>query len=147
MSSAEEKQRPQLRAVAAEQELCVGPFIPAHALLAMRPPAPLVSGVLAMGHVGAIVGEYGAGKTFVGLDLAAAVAMGRRWLGADTRQGAVAIIEADSPGNSLVPRLLALESRYPGTILLRPQEVSTGGIFDPWVLKEAHHPLGLLRAK
>ena len=27
-------------------------------------------------------------------------------------------------------------------LLLRPYEVSTGGIFDPWVLKEAHHPLG-----
>ena len=27
-------------------------------------------------------------------------------------------------------------------LLLRPHEVSTGGIFDPWVLKEAHHPLG-----
>lgn len=27
-------------------------------------------------------------------------------------------------------------------LLLRPHEVSTGGIFDPGVLKEAHHPLG-----
>lgn len=116
MSSAEEKQWPQLRAVAAEQELRVGPFIPAHELLALRPPAPLVSGVFALGHVGAIVGEYGSGKTFAGLDLAGAVGMGRPWLGAQTHVGAVALVEADSPGNSLVPRLLALEARYPGTI-------------------------------
>ncbi len=27
-------------------------------------------------------------------------------------------------------------------LLLRPHEVLTGGIFDPWVLKVAHHPLG-----
>jgi copper(I)-binding protein len=27
-------------------------------------------------------------------------------------------------------------------LLLRPHEVSTGGIFDPGVLKEAHHPRG-----
>jgi predicted XRE-type DNA-binding protein len=26
-------------------------------------------------------------------------------------------------------------------LLIRPHEVLTGGIFDPWVLKEAHVPL------
>jgi len=31
---------------------------------------------------------------------------------------------------------------FMAALLLRPYEVSTGGIFDPWVLKEAHHPLG-----
>jgi len=32
--------------------------------------------------------------------------------------------------------------RQCGLLLLRPHEVLTGGIFDPWVLKVAHHPLG-----
>lgn len=112
---------PGLRAVDTHHELCVGPLISAHALLAMKPLTPLVEGVMALGHVGAIAGEYGSGKTFAALDLAAAIVQGTPWLGASCRQGAVAIVEADSPGSSLVPRLLALESRNPG--LLNSQRI------------------------
>jgi hypothetical protein len=36
----------------------------------------------------------------------------------------------------------ACKSGLLADLLLRPHEVSTGGIFDPGVLKEAHHPRG-----
>lgn len=113
--SAAPSRPPALRSVDAP-ELSVGSLMPAHSLLALRPPQALIEGVVAIGHVGAIAGEYGTGKTFLALDLARAVALSQDWLGAATTPGLVVIIEADSPASSLVPRLLALEVRYPGLI-------------------------------
>lgn len=46
-------------------------------------------------------------------------------------------------GKRPLPRMAALiHLKVFQRLLLRPHEVSTGGIFDPGVLKEAHHPLG-----
>ncbi len=116
MSAPVQGRAPTLRVVDDPSQIQVGALIPAHALLSLRPPVPLVEGLMALGHVGAIVGEYGTGKTFAALDLAGAVALGLKWLGATCMQGLVVIIESDSPPSSLVPRLLALEARHPGIL-------------------------------
>jgi len=104
-----------LRAVDASQ-LSVGPIIAAHELLSLQPPVALIEGLFALGHVGALAGEFGTGKTFLALDLARAVALGQAWLGATARAGLVVFIESDSPARSLVPRLLALEARHSGLL-------------------------------
>lgn len=118
-------------------ELSVGPFIPAHALLSLRPPVALVEGVAALGHVGAISGEFGTGKTFLALDLARAVALAQLWLGANCHAGMVVVIESDSPVGSLIPRLLALEARHSG--LLTSQRLHF--LCEPLTLDESSQDL------
>ena len=121
----------------------------------MREPAALVDGVMTQGGLYALAGEYGTSKTFAALDLARAVATGGTWLGWPCQQGAVLFVEADSPGASLAPRLLAIEHEFPGFLHL-PQVrfiVEACELVTAWaelaawgqdVAKESGHPLRLI---
>lgn len=74
----------------------------------MREPAPalVVEGLAWAGCVTVLVGESGAGKSFVALDLVAALADGRAWHGRDVRRGSVAYVSFE--GDALGLRLKAL---------------------------------------
>jgi hypothetical protein len=79
-----------------------------HANEAMQeePPVEIVEGVAWAGCVTVLVAESSAGKTFVALDLAAAISAGIRWHGRDTTQGTVVHIGYE--GDAIGLRLRAL---------------------------------------
>lgn len=58
-------------------------------LLAQPRPKWIVRGILPRGALGVVFGEPGSGKTFLGIDLAAAIARGQPWFGHRTKQGAL----------------------------------------------------------
>lgn len=68
---------------------------------------PLIDGLLDCNTVAMIYGDSNTGKSFVALDMAAAIATGRPWNGRATTQGAVLYIAAEG-GNSIYRRVLAL---------------------------------------
>lgn len=71
------------------------PLLSVSDLLAQKPPAWLVKGVVPQAELMVIFGESGSGKSFVVLDLFAAMARGVPWLGLPTRQGRVIYIAAE----------------------------------------------------
>lgn len=78
----------------------------------VRPaPLPLVAGLLALDSVAWLVAAPGSYKSFVALDLAAAVAAGRPWLGRRTHQGPVIYLAAEGAGG-LALRVRAHEHRH-----------------------------------
>jgi hypothetical protein len=79
-----------------------------HALDAMREPAPaeVVEGIAWAGCVTVLVAESAAGKTFVALDLAAAISAGFSWHGRQVLQGSVVHIGFE--GDAIGLRLRAL---------------------------------------
>lgn len=64
-------------------------------LRAIKPPQPLVNGVLDLDTTAWIIGTSGSYKSFVALDLAAHVGLGRPWRGHDVHQGDVVYIVAE----------------------------------------------------
>lgn len=74
--------------------------------MAEPPPQELVQGIAWAGCVTVLVAESSAGKTFVGLDLAAAISAGYAWHGRATTQGSVVHIGYESDAIGL--RLRAL---------------------------------------
>lgn len=66
----------------------------------------LVDGLITKGSVNLLVGEGGAKKTWVALDLAVCVAMGLPWLGFQTVQAPVLIVDEESGPRRLKRRLL-----------------------------------------
>jgi len=58
----------------------------------------VVKGLFPSGGVGAIYGESGAGKSFVGIDLIAAIAQGSRWFGLRTKQLPVSVFALEGEG-------------------------------------------------
>jgi len=83
----------------------IAPLDPVEALLAemldvdglrgVAPPQPLVAGVLDLDTTAWIIGAPGSYKSFVSLDLAAHVALGRPWRGRDVHRGDVVYIVAE----------------------------------------------------
>jgi hypothetical protein len=84
----------------------IGPMIdPVDALLAemldiealrnIVPPQPLINGVLDLDTTAWLIGASGSYKSFVALDLAAHVGLGRPWRGHDVTQGEVVYIVAE----------------------------------------------------
>lgn len=65
------------------------------ALRNIVPPQPLVNGVLDLDTTAWLIGESGSYKSFVALDLAAHVGLGRPWRGHDVAQGDVVYIVAE----------------------------------------------------
>lgn len=63
-------------------------------------PAPewVIKGVLPRAELGILYGASGSGKSFIALDLALAVAQGKKWRGRKVRQGRVAYIVAEGSG-------------------------------------------------
>jgi hypothetical protein len=65
------------------------------ALRALSPPQPLINGVLDLDSTAWLIGESGSYKSFVALDFAAHVGLGRVWRGHDVHQGEVVYVVAE----------------------------------------------------
>jgi hypothetical protein len=79
---------------------------------AFTPPDELVQGLLTVGGGSVLYGDSNSGKTFLVIDLAAAVARGSDWMGKRTEAGMVVYLAAESPA-SVRSRLQAYQ-RYHG---------------------------------
>jgi putative DNA primase/helicase len=66
--------------------------------MSRTPPEWIIDGVLPQAELSFIVGEWGTGKTFFALDMAAAVARGARWRDSDTKRMRVVYICAEGAG-------------------------------------------------
>ncbi len=81
----------------------------------MDDPAPeheyLVKGVLTRGEVSAIAGPSKSGKTFVGLDMAMSIALGKEWMGRRTIKGGV-IYQAGEGQKGIKKRIRAYRQRH-----------------------------------
>ena len=73
---------------------------------------PLVKGLLDQGAMSVFYGPSNVGKTFVAMDLAFQVALGRPWLGRATTKAAVLYVAAEG-GGGVRKRLAALARREP----------------------------------
>lgn len=71
---------------------------PAHAFAGGKPPSWIVKGVVPQAELLVLFGESGSGKSFVALDLGAAIARGVPWRGKRTRQGRVVYVAAEGAG-------------------------------------------------
>src|SRR3990170_1404334 len=77
---------------------------------ALLPPPPLewcVDGLLPLSSVSMLVGDPGAKKTFLAIDLAVCVAIGKPWLGRQVRQGPVLFIDEQTGLHALKARFNA----------------------------------------
>jgi hypothetical protein len=71
----------------------------------------LVEGLLAIGGMSVVYGESGSGKTYLALDIACRLALGKPWLGRRTRQGIVVYVAAEA-GASILNRVLAFKRHH-----------------------------------
>lgn len=78
---------------------------------AFTPPDELVQGLLTVGGGSVLYGDSNSGKTFLVLDLAAAVARGVEWMGRRTEAGMVVYLAAESPA-SVRSRLQAYQKHH-----------------------------------
>jgi hypothetical protein len=69
--------------------------VPIYDLAQLPPGEWLIKGVLPAGQLYSIYGASGSGKTFVALDLAFAIAMGRPWRGNRVKRGRAVVIAAE----------------------------------------------------
>ncbi|WP_423392025.1 helicase RepA family protein [Burkholderia sp. LMG 21824] len=76
-----------------------------------EPPDELIEGVLTADGGSVLYGDTNCGKTFFGLDVAAAVARGVPWMGRQTEQGLVVYLATESPA-SVRTRLQAYQKYY-----------------------------------
>lgn len=74
-----------------------------------RPPSWLVKGVFPHQGIALVVGESGAGKTFLAIHTALSIAWGLPFFGRRARQGGVLYVAAEG-GSSVLPRLRAADS-------------------------------------
>jgi hypothetical protein len=88
-----------------------------------KPVEWLVKGVVPKADIFSIYGASGAGKSFVALDIAAAIARGVTWRGKKVRKGRVAIIAAEG-GGGYGNRLQALANK----LCIAPAELDIGVI-------------------
>jgi hypothetical protein len=87
------------------------PYETADALMARSPQAPphVVADILPAGGVGLLVGEPGAGKTWLAFQLARAVADGSDFLGLATTRGRAGMVLLETPDWAAYARLCALD--------------------------------------
>lgn len=83
-------------------------FISAHDIIEEKPRDEIVESMAHAGGICVIVGESGAGKTFLAQDIAAAIADGRNWHGRRTERGSIAYVSFE--GDALSLRLEALKN-------------------------------------
>ena len=71
-----------------------------------RPPVSwIVENIIVSGSVSMVTGDAGSGKTWLSLDMAVAIARGEDWLGMQTIQGPVLIVDEESGNHRLATRL------------------------------------------
>lgn len=73
----------------------IAELIPASGLDNIAPPVPLIDGILDRNTLARVFGTSGHGKTFVMIDLAAHVALGKPWLGRECVRGDVVYMVAE----------------------------------------------------
>lgn len=73
-------------------------FVPHSTFANREPPRWRVKGVLPDAELALVIGQSGAGKSFIALDLAFAIAQGMPWRGRRVRQGVVAYVAAEGAG-------------------------------------------------
>jgi hypothetical protein len=71
---------------------------PAEAFASGKPPGWMVKGVLPLADLVVLFGESGSGKSFMALDIGAAIARGIEWRGQRTKQGRVVYVAAEGGG-------------------------------------------------
>jgi energy-coupling factor transporter ATP-binding protein EcfA2 len=82
----------------AEQKPLRFPVLPAHTFSTGAQPAWIIKDVLPQAELVVLYGASGAGKSFLALDLAGAVAQGLPWRGKRTKRGRVVYIAAEGAG-------------------------------------------------
>ena len=75
------------------------PVVSAASIMAQKPVDWLVKHIVPAADLGVLFGASGSGKSFVSLDLAFCIALGRPWRGHKARQGPVIIITAEGGGS------------------------------------------------
>lgn len=75
------------------------------------PPDELVEGLLSAEGASVLYGDSNSGKTFLAIDMAAAVARGTDWLGRRTEYGAVVYLASEAP-QSVRNRLIAYQKHH-----------------------------------
>lgn len=79
--------------------------------LAFTPPDELLEGIFVCGEGSVIYGASNSGKTFIAIDMAAAISQGTRWMGKRTEAGLVLYLAAEAPA-SVQRRLQAYQKHY-----------------------------------
>lgn len=90
-------------------------LIPASELDSIPPPVPLVDGILDYNSLTRVIGTSGHGKTFVSLDMAAHVALGKPWQGRECQQGRVVYLVAEGV-SGIKSRVRAWEEHHEAVI-------------------------------
>ena len=85
--------------------------IPAHEFAVATKLKWIIKGVLPQAELGVLYGESGSGKSFIALDLAAAIALGNEWRGHKVKQGKVVYIAAEG-ANGFRNRLRAYSHQH-----------------------------------
>lgn len=76
----------------------LGELLDSAAIAAQAPPVSLIKGLLFMNTLAWMIGKSGSFKSFVALDIAQHVALGRAWAGRRTQQGVVLYVAAEGAG-------------------------------------------------
>lgn len=107
---AEPKIRARMREALGERTISEATFT--HEQLRDEPTLPdVIEGVLPQSALATLVGSSGLGKTAMGLSMAAAVAMGRPWMGRPTQSGKVIYFIAEG-GSGIAKRLDAISTAF-----------------------------------
>jgi hypothetical protein len=85
-------------------------MVPAHDFAKGAPPKWIVRDVLPQAELVVLVGESTAGKSFIAIDLCAAIARGVQWRGKRVKQGRVAYVVAEG-GGGFRKRITAYEQK------------------------------------
>lgn len=91
------------------------PYVQASNLPGWEPPRELIEGMLIEGGMTVIYGDSNTGKSFLTLDMAAHVTLGRDWFGRRVKQGAVVYLAAESP-RSIIDRSRALADKLDASL-------------------------------
>lgn len=85
-------------------------FVRASQMPDWEPPQELVEGMLIENRMSVVYGDSNTGKSFLALDMAAHMTLGRDWFGRKVRQGAVLYLAAEAP-RSIQDRARALAEK------------------------------------
>ncbi len=128
-------------------------FLTAGELQRQPPVQWLVQGVLPVGGFGVMHGEPGSGKSFLALNLAAAIALGVPWFGRTTRPGNVLYVSCEGALRNRVAALLQQHQREDlpslllreGSINLRAPDTDTRRVIHAaTALGLRHRPVALI---
>lgn len=80
-------------------------------ILNRKPPQWLIKGLLVQDHISVLYGQSYTGKSYIAVDMACHIAMGKRWRGKPTQQGGVIYVAGE--GNSgLTDRVIAWGKKH-----------------------------------